>query len=200
MTSLFIFDPSYIRRTSQRIDYWGMGMLAVGIAALQIMLDKGTGAGLVFVRAGSPACWWSAIVFSRRSSCANCAADIPWCRLRVFKERTYSTGVFLMTVLGFVLYGSLVLLPIWLQTLLGYPAVQAGIAMAPRGLGSFIGMPVMGRVHAQVRSAKVSGRRSGGGRWHALSAFAAEPGCGLLGFLLAAVHPGIRLGACYSCR
>ena len=41
MTELFIFDPSYIRRTSQRIDYWGIGMLAVGVAALQIVLDKG---------------------------------------------------------------------------------------------------------------------------------------------------------------
>ena len=63
-------------------------------------------------------------------------AEHPVVNLRVFKERTYSTGVFLMTVLGFVLYGSLVLLPIWLQTLLGYPALQAGIAMAPRGIGS----------------------------------------------------------------
>ena len=52
------------------------------------------------------------------------------------------TGVFLMTTLGFVLYGSLVLLPILLQTLLGYPSLQAGIAMAPRGMGSFIGMPL----------------------------------------------------------
>ena len=52
----------------------------------------------------------------------------------------------LMTMLGFVLYGSLVLLPIWLQTLLGYPAVQAGIAMAPRGIGSFIGMTAIGRM------------------------------------------------------
>ena len=51
-----------------------------------------------------------------------------------------------MTLLGFVLYGSLVLLPIWLQTVLGYPAVQAGIAMAPRGIGSFIGMTVIGRI------------------------------------------------------
>jgi DHA2 family multidrug resistance protein len=72
--------------------------------------------------------------------------DHPVVSLRVFRDRTYSTGVFLMTLLGFVLYGSLVLLPIWLQTLLGYPAVQAGIAMAPRGVGSFIGMTVIGRI------------------------------------------------------
>ena len=46
-----------------------------------------------------------------------------------------------MTVVGFVLYGSMVLLPIMLQTLLGYPPLQAGIAMAPRGIGSFFMMP-----------------------------------------------------------
>ena len=71
-------------------------------------------------------------------------ADEPVIDLRVFKLRSYSTGVFLMTTLGFVLYGSLVLLPIMLQTLLGYPSLQAGIAMAPRGMGSLIGMPLSG--------------------------------------------------------
>ena len=49
-----------------------------------------------------------------------------------------------MTVMGFVLYGSLVLLPIMLQTLLGYPPMLAGIAMAPRGIGSFFMMPLTG--------------------------------------------------------
>jgi DHA2 family multidrug resistance protein len=72
--------------------------------------------------------------------------------LRVFKDRTYSTGVFLMTTLGFVLYGSLVLLPIMLQTLLGYPSLQAGIAMAPRGMGSMLGMPVVGFLIGKVDS------------------------------------------------
>ena len=52
--------------------------------------------------------------------------DDPIVDLRVFKERTYAVGVFLMTVVGFVLYGSMVLLPIMLQTLLGYPPLQAG--------------------------------------------------------------------------
>src|SRR5262245_18513083 len=41
MTRMFIFDPPYIRRQSNRIDYWGMGMLAVGVGALQVVLDKG---------------------------------------------------------------------------------------------------------------------------------------------------------------
>jgi len=145
MTSLFIYDPAYIRRASQKIDYWGMGMLAIGIAALQIMLDK-----------GQEQDWFSshwittllvvAIIFLIAFVVRELRAEHPVVALRVFKDRTYSTGVFLMTLLGFVLYGSLVLLPIWLQTLLGYPAMQAGIAMAPRGIGSFIGMTVIGRI------------------------------------------------------
>jgi DHA2 family multidrug resistance protein len=145
MTTLYIFDPPYIRRASQRIDYWGMGMLAVGIGALQIMLDKGQEQDWFSSR-------WivgllvAAGVFLVAFIIREVRTDHPVVNLRVFKDRTYSTGVFLMTILGFVLYGSLVLLPIWLQTLLGYPAIQAGIAMAPRGIGSFIGMTVIGRI------------------------------------------------------
>jgi DHA2 family multidrug resistance protein len=70
--------------------------------------------------------------------------DHPVVDLRVFKERTYAVGVTLMTSLGFVLYGSTVLLPIFLQSLLGYSAYDAGVAMLPRGLGSFIAMPIVG--------------------------------------------------------
>jgi DHA2 family multidrug resistance protein len=63
--------------------------------------------------------------------------------------------VFLMTTLGFVLYGSLVLLPIMLQTLLGYPSLQAGIAMAPRGMGSMLGMPMIGLLIGKIDSRKL---------------------------------------------
>ena len=62
-----------------------------------------------------------------------------------------------MTLLGFVLYGSMVALPIFLQELLGYPAAQAGIAMAPRGLGSFVGMPLVGAVISRVDPRKMLG-------------------------------------------
>jgi DHA2 family multidrug resistance protein len=144
MTKLFIFDPSYIRRPKGRVDYWGIGMLALGVGALQIVLDK-----------GQEEDWFSSDWITTLAVIAAVGlvvfvlyelfvSEHPVVDLHVFKERTYATGVFLMTVLGFVLYGSLVLLPILLQTLLGYPALQAGIAMAPRGLGSFIAMPVIG--------------------------------------------------------
>lgn len=144
MTKLFIFDPPYIRRGSGRVDYCGIGMLAVGVGALQIVLDKGqeedwfSSHGITALAVISGVALAAFILYELFGTAH------PVVDLHVFKLRTYATGVFLMTVLGFVLYGSLVLLPILLQTLLGYPALQAGIAMAPRGLGSFIAMPLVG--------------------------------------------------------
>ena len=84
----------------------------------------------------------------------------PIIDLRVFRMRTYATGVFLMTIVGFVLYGSLVLLPLMLQTLLGYPSLQAGIAMAPRGMGSLIGMPLVGMLIGKFDPRKLVAHRT----------------------------------------
>lgn len=143
MTKLYIFDPSYLRAETRRIDYWGIGMLAVGIGALQIVLDK-----------GQEEDWFASSLITTLSivSAVTLIALIvhllrteePVVDLRVFKARSYAVGVFLMTIVGFVLYGSMVLLPIMLQTLLAYPPLQAGIAMAPRGIGSFFMMPITG--------------------------------------------------------
>jgi DHA2 family multidrug resistance protein len=143
MTQLFVFDPPYLRRETQRIDYWGIALLALWVGALQIALDLGQEHDWFsspFITALVVTSGAGVIAFLVREW----MASEPVVDLRVFKIRTYSTGVFLMTTLGFVLYGSLVLLPIMLQTLLGYPSLQAGIAMAPRGMGSLIGMPLVG--------------------------------------------------------
>src|ERR1700761_1368531 len=154
MTRLFIFDPPYIRRTSSSIDYWGIGFLALGVGALQIVLDKGQeddwfASHLIVILTLAAAV--GVVLFIMREL----LALNPVVHLNVFKDRTYSAGVFLMTVVGFVLYGSLLLVPIFLQTLLGYPALEAGIAMAPRGLGSFLMMPVVGTVLGRIDPRKV---------------------------------------------
>jgi DHA2 family multidrug resistance protein len=143
MTQLFIFDPAYIRQQSRRIDYWGIGMLAVGIGALQFVLDKGQEDDWFSSRMITSLAILSAVTLVALVI-HELRTDDPVVDLRVFKVRTYAVGVFLMTVMGFVLYGSIVLLPIMLQTLLGYPPMMAGIAMAPRGIGSFFMMPITG--------------------------------------------------------
>src|SRR5688572_8414314 len=143
MTRLYVFDPPYLRRESRGIDYWGMGLLVIGIGALQFVLDKGQqedwfASSLITTLAIVSAVALTAlIVYELRTK-------EPIVDLRVFKDRTYAVGVFLMTVVGFVLYGSLVLLPIMLQTLFGYSSLAAGETMAPRGLGSLVMMPIVG--------------------------------------------------------
>ncbi|MFI5179079.1 MAG: DHA2 family efflux MFS transporter permease subunit [Vicinamibacterales bacterium] len=154
MTKLFIFDPPYLRQENRRIDYWGIGMLAVGIGALQILLDKGQeedwfASSLMVALAIISAVSLVALIAHELTT------DDPVVDLRVFKARSYAVGVFLMTVVGFVLYGSMVLLPIMLQTLLGYPPLQAGIAMAPRGVGSFFMMPLTGLMTGKFDARKL---------------------------------------------
>lgn len=154
MALLFIHDPPYIKRREGGIDYWGIGYLALGIGALQIMLDKGQEEdwfGSNFILTLFIVCVIGFVFFIFREL----TTDHPVVDLRIFKNRTYATGVFLMTVLGFVLYGSTVLLPLWLQTLMGYPALQAGMAMLPRGLGSFLFMPIVGILMGKIEARKL---------------------------------------------
>ena len=149
MTRLYVFDPPYLRRESRGIDYWGMGLLVVGIGALQFVLDKGqqedwfASRMITTLAIASVVALVALIVHELRTR-------EPIVDLRLFKDRSYSVGVFLMTVLGFALYGSLVLLPIMLQALFGYPSLEAGEAMAPRGLGSLIMMPLVGMLTGYI--------------------------------------------------
>jgi DHA2 family multidrug resistance protein len=154
MIQLYVFDPPYLKRMSKGIDYWGMGLLVLGIGALQLVLDKGQTedwfeSNLIVTLAVISAVSLVALVIYELKT------EEPIVDLRVFKNTTYATGVFLMTVVGFALYGSLVLLPVMLQTLLGYSSLEAGKAMAPRGMGSLIMMPLVGLLTTKVDPRKL---------------------------------------------
>jgi MFS transporter, DHA2 family, multidrug resistance protein len=164
MIKMYIFDPPYLKAESRKVDYWGIGMLAVGIGALQFVLDKGQqedwfSSNLIVALSIVAAVTLVALIIHELRT------PDPIVDLRVFKIRSYAVGVFLMTIVGFVLYGSLVLLPIMLQTLLGYPSFQAGIAMAPRGIGSFFMMPLVGVLTGKFDARKLlaMGLFTGGG-------------------------------------
>ena len=199
MTRLYVFDPPYLRRESTGVDYWGIGLLALWVGSLQLALDLGQQrdwfsspfiATLVVLACGG------LVAFLVRELMAN----EPVIDLRVFRLRSYSTGVFLMTSLGFVLYGSLVLLPIMLQTLLGYPSLQAGIAMAPRGTGIAHRNASVGLLIWQARSAQARGAGAHGRGRHAVLARQPQSRRGLLGHFLASVPTGHRPVAACSCR
>jgi DHA2 family multidrug resistance protein len=143
MISLFLYDPPYIRRGSMRVDLWGLSMLAVGMAALQIMLDKGQeedwfGSHFIVALAVIAGIMLPAFVIRELW------VKEPLVRFRLLKYRSFACGIGLVTVLGYVLYGSLVLLPLFMQTLLGWTAVTAGIWTSPRGVGTAMCMPLVG--------------------------------------------------------
>ena len=163
MTRLYVFDPPYLQRESSGIDYWGMGLLVVGVGTLQYVLDK-----------GQQDDWFESTTIATLSIVAAAALIVlviqqlrsknPIIDLRIFANRSYAVGVFLMTVLGFVLYGSLVLLPVMLQTLYNYSSLEAGKAMAPRGIGSLLMMPLVGYLTGvfDARKLLVAGLAVGG--------------------------------------
>jgi len=146
MISAFVRDPSYIgKHKTGGVDLWGIGFLALGLGMLQVVLDTGQRHdwfGSTQIRVFTFLCVFGLVALVIREL----TAEHPIVDLRVLKDRTFATGTSIMTMLGFVLYGSLMLLPIFLQTLLGYPALQSGLALSPRGLGSLIMMPITGQL------------------------------------------------------
>ena len=143
LVHLFVHDPPYIRRTSNHIDYWGLGMLVTGIAALQIMFDKGQeddwfGSHFIVTLAVVAVVLLTAfVVWELRSK-------DPIVRFRLLRHRTFAVGVTLSAFMGIVLFGSTVLLPLFMQELLGFPALTAGEWNTPRGLATMAFMPLAG--------------------------------------------------------
>ncbi len=143
MIRQFVFDPPYIRRAAGRVDLWGIGLLALGIGSLQIVLDTGQRKDWFssdYIRFFSAGC----VIGLAALVIRELRTRDPVVDLRALANRSFSAGVFLIGILGFVLYASLVLLPIYLQTLLGYPAYDAGLALSPRGIGSLATTPLAG--------------------------------------------------------
>jgi DHA2 family multidrug resistance protein len=153
LTSLLIFDPPYLLRRTLRdglkIDYIGLGLLATGLGALEIMMDEGqrndwfSSHGIVAAAIIAGFCLIGVVFWELRQS-------QPVVEFRLLKERTFAIATATMFVLGFVLYGSTMALPLFLQTLLGYTAMQSGMALSPGGLMIMVMMPVVGLLLSRI--------------------------------------------------
>lgn len=145
MVMFFIVDPPYMQRMRMKIDYWGLAFLALGLGCLQIVLDKGQQEDwfassfitlLTIISASSLILFLITEFF----------AEHPIVNLRAFKNISFSTGSIVMFLAFFNLFGSIVLLPIYLQTLMGYNATLAGLVLGPGGIATLIAMPIAGRL------------------------------------------------------
>jgi len=150
MASQFLWDPPYLKRQTVRdVDYWGITLLTVGLAALQTVLSEGQSKE-----------WFESTFVVGLTALAAVAlvAFVAW-ELRVSKpavdltilsNTSYTSGTMLGGVLGLTLFGSMFLLPLFMQGLLGYDAMQSGIAMLPRSLVMMVAMPIAGRIYNRV--------------------------------------------------
>ena len=144
MVSLFIEDPPYLRKSFQgAIDYLGFGMMAIWLGALQLVLDKGQEAD------------WFAAPWVRWAAAVSAVALLgfilrefmirePIVQLRILANRNFLVGTIITCLYGVILYGVTAILPLFLQTQMGYSAMQSGLTVSPRGLGSMISMILVG--------------------------------------------------------
>ena len=147
MAQAFIEDPPYIRRRTgwSRIDYIGFGLMAIGLATLQVMLDRGQEDdwfGAVWVRWFAVIAAVSLIAFIIREL----RTQDPIVDLRILKNRNFAVGTLLITLLGLILYSTIAMLPLFMQILLGYSALLSGLALTPRGLGALLTNIIVGRL------------------------------------------------------
>jgi DHA2 family multidrug resistance protein len=144
LISRLITDPPYIRDAHPpKLDGIGFGLLAVWIGALQIVLDKGQEDdwfGATWIRWATFIVITGLIAFLWREY----RSKRPLIDLRVFRNRNFAVGCIQIALFGAVVYGMITILPLFFQTLLGYTALSAGLAVAPRGIGAVFAMPLVG--------------------------------------------------------
>ncbi len=141
----FIKDPDYMKRMRTTIDYWGLGLITVGLGCLQIVLDKGQqddwfSSKFILTLSIISAISLIAFIFVELRS------KNPVVNLRVFKNISFASGNCIQFIAFFVLFGSIVLLPLYLQQLMGYTAYLAGFALGPGGIATLITMPIAGKL------------------------------------------------------
>jgi DHA2 family multidrug resistance protein len=147
LASTILQDPPYLKRLSlkdsKQIDFIGFGLVVLGLASLEIVMDEGQrndwfSSNFIICFAILAVVGLTALVFWELNH------DHPVVNLRLLKDRTFASASVMLFALGFVLYGSTFLIPIFLQTVIGFDATTSGLVMTPGGLVILVCMPIVG--------------------------------------------------------
>jgi DHA2 family multidrug resistance protein len=148
---LMVFMDETKQDTGLRFDWFGFAALAIAIGALQVALDRGEQLGWLesneiiaeFVIAAAGFYYFFAHSFT---------TDRPFIQFALFKDRNFLTGCIFMTVMGLVLYSTMALASPYLQNVIGYPIITAGLLLASRGGGTFVAMMLVGRLMRYIEA------------------------------------------------
>jgi DHA2 family multidrug resistance protein len=155
---LMIFMDETKQDLNLRFDWFGFTALAIGIGSLQVALDRGEQLGWLesneivaeFVIAAVGFYFFFAHSFT---------TDRPFIQFALFKDKNFVGGCVFMTVMGLVLYSTMALSSPYLQNVIGYPIITAGVLLASRGCGTFVAMMLVGRLmrFIEARTLIISG-------------------------------------------
>ncbi len=145
MTLAFIPTPKYITKPKGGIDWIGLGLLTVGLASLQFVLEQGerdewfSSQTILLLSAISAVTLVVFVVKTLRDK-------YPLVDLSVFRFPSFSVGSFLGIIMGFGLFGTALILPLFFQSLLGFSALDTGLALMPGAFATAVSMLIIGRI------------------------------------------------------
>jgi DHA2 family multidrug resistance protein len=149
MVAVFVHDPSYIRRGIKKIDWWGLWLLTVGIACMQVMLDKGERLD-----------WFDSHLIMTLTAIGSAGLVLfvirelrtaePIVNLRVLHNRTFAVGTLFTTVVMFGMYGTYILIPLFCQQISGYTPMLAGLVLSIQSFGTLVSIIFAGRLFNKV--------------------------------------------------
>jgi DHA2 family multidrug resistance protein len=158
VAGLIAFMDETPANKAMRFDWFGFLALAIGIGSMQLALDRGEQLGWL----DSAEIWAELIVsaagfyyfFAHSFTTAR-----PFVQFAIFKDRNFIGGCVFMSVMGLVLFSTMALSSPYLQNVIGYPILTAGLLLASRGCGTFVAMMIVGRImrHVEARTLIVSG-------------------------------------------
>ena len=187
------FLPEPARNASEKLDWFGFGTLSLAIGAMQIALDRGEekdwfGSGEIVIEAIIAA---SALYLFLVHTFT---ADEPFVRPSLFRDRNFTAGIVFIAIVGLTYYASLALQPPYLQNLMNYPIVTAGLVLGPRGVGTMGAMLVVGKLTGRVDTRILLGIGLGLTAWSFYAMTGWTPDVSQMTIMIVGVIQGIGLG------
>src|SRR5277367_4181228 len=178
---------------SEKLDWFGFGTLSLGIGAAQVLLDRGEqldwfGSGEIIIEAIIAASAFYLFLVHTFT------ADKPFVRPALFRDRNFTAGIVFIAIVGLTYYASLALQPPYLQELMNYPVVTAGLVMGPRGVGTMGAMLVVGKLTGKVDTRFLLGTGLGLTAWSFYAMTGWTPDVSQSTIIIVGVIQGIGLG------
>jgi MFS transporter, DHA2 family, multidrug resistance protein len=190
---MMAFLPDSERRPGEKLDWFGFGTLSIAIAAMQVLLDRGEQKDWF----GSGEIWIEAIVAASAFYLFlvhTFTTQQPFVRPALFHDRNFFAGTLFIFIVGLTYYASLALQPPYLQSLMNYPVVTAGIVLAPRGVGTMIAMFVVGRLMGRLDTRVLLGAGLGLTAWAFYAATGWTPDISKTEIVIVGLVQGVGLG------